>query len=361
MGAPSAKKTHRRRALPDMGGKFRHAWRRASREAARRCCGDKAQTPFLLAFLFALQSESMPLLPLASRLAKASKGYWNGKQKVFQVAQRNRHAGASLETQWIRVTEDMPSFGVVSVHFTGAHITSFQFAEPWALTQVQQGKNFLPDAYLIPLRATGKPFALLDLGGKDSSYLSLALGEWEKVMGTRLVAELRIVQEGRFAISRAELPLTQVVFKNHPSSESNPEARAALWPGLAQYLVLGQFEYVPPGAPLPLAILPIGHDRSGAKVDSALVATDSRLSLLEILVRFIDRWPISYLLGCLCSSAKNCFFCVADMKAAYLLTRLGGCWRPPMKVKLYKTNESQNGYVEMVEWEGETTGCTSSC
>ena len=56
---------------------------------------------------------------------------------------------------------------------------------------------------------------------------------------------------------------------------------------------------------------------------------------------------------------KNCFFGVADIKAAYLLTRLGGCGRPPFKVKRFKTNECQNGYVE---WEGEQMGCsTSSC
>ncbi len=73
-----------------------------------------------------------------------------------------------------------------------------------------------------------------------------------------LAAELRIVLEGRFAISRAELPLVQVVYKNHPSWENNPEARTALWPVLAQYLVLGRFEHVLEGDPLPIAILPVG-------------------------------------------------------------------------------------------------------
>ena len=91
---------------------------------------------------------------------------------------------------------------------------------------------------------------LLELCGKDASHLSLALREWETVMGT-LSAELRIVLEGRYAISRAELPLVQVVYKNHPSWENNPEARAALWPVLAQYLIMGQFEYVQEGEPLP--------------------------------------------------------------------------------------------------------------
>ncbi len=98
---------------------------------------------------------------------------------------------------------------------------------------------------------------LLELSGKGSSHLSLALHDWEAVMGT-LLAELRIVLEGCFVISRAELPLVQVVYKNHPSWEKNQEARAASWPVLAQYLIMGQFEYVQEGDPLPLSILPIG-------------------------------------------------------------------------------------------------------
>ena len=46
-----------------------------------------------------------------------------------------------------------------------------------------------------------------------------------------------------------------------------------------------------------------------------------------------------------------------DIKAAYLLTRLGGGGRRPVKVKCFtaKTNECQNGYVE---WEGGMMGCT---
>jgi hypothetical protein len=133
-------------------------------------------------------------------------------------------------------------------------------------------------------------------------------------MGT-LSAELRIVLEGRYAISRAELPLVQVVYKNHPSWENNPEARAALWPVLAQYLIMGQFEYVQEGEPLPLAILPIGAVPKSTFPWWRLIL-DCRYSN-----QFIDR--------------------------------------PPFKVKLFKQNECQNGYVE---WEGEQAGCaTSSC
>jgi hypothetical protein len=38
---------------------------------------------------------------------------------------------------------------------------------------------------------------------------------------------------------------------------------------------------------------------------------------------------------------------------AYLLTRLGGCGCPPVKVKRFKTNDCQKGYVQ---WEGEQMG-----
>ena len=66
-------------------------------------------------------------------------------------------------------------------------------------------------------------------------------------MGT-LSAELRIVLEGRYAISRTDLPVVPVFFKNHKSWIENKSAQEALWPVLAQYL---QFEYVQDGDPLP--------------------------------------------------------------------------------------------------------------
>jgi hypothetical protein len=82
---------------------------------------------------------------------------------------------------------------------------------------------------------------------------------------------------------------------------------------LAQYLIMGQFEYVQEGEPLPLAILPIGAVPKSTFPWWRLIL-DCRYSN-----QFIDR--------------------------------------PPFKVKLFKQNECQNGYVE---WEGEQAGCTTS-
>ncbi len=48
---------------------------------------------------------------------------------------------------------------------------------------------------------------------------------------------------------------------------------------------------------------------------------------------------------------------MVDIKAAYLMTQLGGCGMKPRKVKRLKTNESQTGYVER---EGSVSGCTAS-
>jgi hypothetical protein len=326
----------------------------ALRQRQQQRQGKEIETPFLLAFLFALQSKALPLLPLACTLGKAAKSSWNPERTIFMVATEGRY-GVSMDSAWELETEEMASFGVVTVRFAGSSIVSFHFPQPWPLVEVRSGKGFLPAACRIPLMAKRR-FApdrkLLELSGKDASHLSLALREWETVMGT-LSAELRIVLEGRYAISRAELPLVQVVYKNHPSWENNPEARAALWPVLAQYLIMGQFEYVQEGEPLPLAILPIGAVPKSTFPWWRLIL-DCRYSN-----QFIDRWPIRYLslqaLSLLLS--KNCFFAVADIKAAYLLTRLGGCGRPPFKVKRFKQNECQNGYVE---WEGEQAGCTTS-
>jgi hypothetical protein len=173
-------------------------------------------------------------------------------------------------------------------------------------------------------------------------------------MGT-LSSELRIILEGRYAISRADLPVVPVFFKNHYSWTGDEKAREALWPVLAQYLIKGQFEYVRNGDPQPLCILPIGAVPKNTEPKYRLIL-DCRYTN-----KFIDPWPIKYLslssLSLLLS--WNCLFCVADIQAAYLMTQLGGCGRPPRKVKRLKTNESQTGYVE---WEGTEAGCsTATC
>ena len=310
--------------------------------------------PFLLALLFALQSARFPLLPLAFTLAEAARGYWSQDLRTFTV-DRSRHVGFDVGWEWLVLTENLPSFGVVAVYFMGSAITRFVFLHPWPLVQVHSGKGFLPEACRIPL-IPRRPFApdrkLLAVRDRDASYLSLALEDWEQVMGT-LSAELRIVLEGRFAISREELPLVQVVYRNHPSWEDNPEAQKALWPVLAQYLLIGQFEYVKPGDPLPIAILPIGAVPKSTPPWWRLIL-DCRYSN-----KFIDPWPVRYLslAGLSLLLSRNSFFCVEDIQAAYLLTRLGGCGRRPVKVKRFKHSECQNGYVE---WEGEMTGCSPS-
>jgi hypothetical protein len=99
-----------------------------------------------------------------------------------------------------------------------------------------QRRKLSADGLQIPVVHKGSK--ILNLPIKDCSYLSLALRDWGEIMET-LSGELHIVLEGRFAISRSDLPMVLVFFKiiNH-----GPEARQVLahW----QYLIKGQFEYV---------------------------------------------------------------------------------------------------------------------
>ncbi len=83
----------------------------------------------MLAFLFALQSKALPLLPLASVLGKESKGSWNRERTVFTVAEKGLY-GVSMNSVWDLETEEMPSIGVVTVRFAGSNIASFHFAQP---------------------------------------------------------------------------------------------------------------------------------------------------------------------------------------------------------------------------------------
>ena len=165
-----------------------------------------------------------------------------------------------------------------------------------------------------------------------------------------LSSVLLIILEGRFAISRTDLPVVPVFFKNHKSWEENPAAQKALWPVIAQYLIKGQFEGVRDGEPLPLCILPMGAVPKNTPPLWRLIL-DCRYTN-----RFIDRWPVKYLSMAALSLllSWNCFFCVADIQAAYLMTQLGGCGRATRKVKRLKTNQAQTGYIE---WEGGVSGC----
>ena len=140
------------------------------------------ECPFLLALLFALQSDSFPLLPLAFTLAEAARGYWSSDLRTFTV-DRSRHIGFDVGWEWLVSTENLPSFGVVAVHFVGNAIIKFVFQHPWPLVRVHRGRGFLPEACRIPLIAR-RPFApdrrLLAVKDRDASYLSLALKDWDR-------------------------------------------------------------------------------------------------------------------------------------------------------------------------------------
>ena len=311
----------------------------------------EVETPFLLPMLFALQSTDLPLLPLAATLARASRGYWNTERDIFHVRTPTEQ-GVAAGTVWSLRTARMLSLGCVTVYFTDCQIQRFHFEEPWPQVPLHWGGNFSPKTCQIPTVSPNSK--ILDLPGKDCTYLSLAARDWQEIMGS-LSAELLIVLEGRYAISRTDLPVVPVFFKNHKSWEENPAARKALWPVLAQYLIKGQFEYVRNGEPLPLCILPIGAVPKNTPPKWRAIL-DCRYTN-----RFIDKWPVKYLSMATLSLllSWNCLFCVADIQAAYLMTQLGGCGRAPRKVKRIKTNESQTGYVE---WEGGIMGCdTSNC
>ena len=108
---------------------------------------------------------------------------------------RARRRGSDVQWEWLILTENMPSFGAVAAHSVEAAIRKFVILHPWPLAPVYRGKGFLPFACRVPV-IQRRPFApdktLLALSDKDVSYLSLALADWEQVMGT-LSAELQIV------------------------------------------------------------------------------------------------------------------------------------------------------------------------
>jgi hypothetical protein len=285
----------------------------------------ETEAPFLLPLLFAIQSSEFPLLPLAASLAAAARGSWDQSRTIFTVAepevQLMLDSQAAVQEWGIR-TRPMISIGIVKLKLLlQGRILSFTFEQPWPAARFRRGAKFLPQACQVEALGPNPPESrILNLRDRDCTYLSLALGEWKAVMGT-LSAELRIILEGNFTISRENFPLVPVFFKNHPSWEDNADARAVLWKVIAQYLVMGQFEYVEEGDPIPLCILPIGAVSKSSAPFYRLIL-DCRYTN-----QFIVKWPAKYLtLGSLSLLlGKNSIFFVIDLKAAYLLTEMIGC------------------------------------
>ena len=316
--------------------------------------GTETSAPFLLPLLFAIQSTEFPLLPLAASLAAAARGHWDQSKTIFIVSVPEVLSMHDLaETpEWGIRTRPMISIGTVRLKMR-TRILSFTFDQPWPAARFRRAPKFLPQECQVAALGPKPPESrLLNLRDRDCTYLSLALGEWKSVMGT-LSAELRIILEGGFAISRENYPLVPVFFKNHPSWETNEEARKALWPVIAQYLVMGQFEYVSEHDPMPLCILPIGAVTKTSPPFWRLIF-DCRYTN-----QFIDPWPVKYLSTASLSLmlGKNSIFFVLDLKAAYLLTEMIGCGGPSRDVFRMALNAARDGYVQ---WKSKKKGCSPS-
>ena len=316
----------------------------------------ETEAPFLLPLLFAIQSTEFPLLPLAAALAAAARGSWDQSRTIFTVATPKTLRLDSLAAipEWGIRTRPMISIGSVKLKLQD-RILSFHFEHPWPAARFRRGAKFLPQACQVETLGPDPPESrILNLPDRDCTYLSLALGEWEAVMGT-LSAELRIILEGNFTISRENFPLVPVFFKNHPSWETNAEARAVLWKVIARYLVMGQFEYVEEHDPMPLCILPIGAVPKTSEPFWRLVL-DCRYTN-----QFVDKWPAKYLTTRSLSLllGKNSIFIVLDLEAAYLLTEMIGCGRREVDIFRMAVNATRDGYVR---WKSTKRGCVpGSC
>ena len=143
---------------------------------------------------------------------------------------------------------------------------------------------------------------------------------WHTVLGP-LDAVTAAIVDGKLQMPKPSFPMRGSWRSNHPSWETNDEAKRALGPKLAEWIAQGIVEVVPPGCPPPLFIEPLGA------VDKA---TDPfwRLTLdVRISNEYHDEWGVWYLsIAALATLLDECDIIFAeDLIDAYHLSVFAGC------------------------------------
>ena len=229
------------------------------------------EAPFLAPVMFLLLSRRLPLLALASCLARARFGVWSRDRRVFFPRQME---GQGLGLRWGVQTGEAPDLGVVHVYFEGDNITTFRFAEAWPKARFRSGRHLMDERFRLPeVELARRPAVFQTV--KSSDGLTWAKPFWYKYFGNSLAAELETILDGHFCIAKDGLPLRPIFMRNHPSLEDDPLAQKALFRVLAAWLDAGSPEYVERWHRLPHCILACGSVPKNTEPYRRLI-TDAR-------------------------------------------------------------------------------------
>ena len=168
---------------------------------------------------------------------------------------------------------------------------------------------------------------------------------WHTELGTIDAATSAIV-EGLLVMPKVAVPSQQRIFRNHPSWEDDPAAKAALGPIIAKWLAQGVLEYVEWDDWQPVLLQPCGAVPKGFY----RLITDARFGN-----RMYSDWGVSYTSAADLSHALNrCNFTwCSDLEDAYHLAVFFGCCGALRPVK--RPVISGSGEVSWID--GFVNGC----
>lgn len=174
--------------------------------------------------------------------------------------------------------------------------------------------RWLPEYFRMPLDERGRVVI--------AEHLMTSVFERRHVWARLIPMDgvTRALVFGRGCYPRIAWRTIPSILPNHPSFD-NPEAKAALGPQFAQWLLAGHLEFVPPDAPLPVIIEPQGFVPKKGKVKFRNI-TDGRVGN-----RTLDDWGVRlHSARDFAAALTPCAICIcADVREAYHIVWLTGC------------------------------------
>ena len=215
-----------------------------------------------------------------------------------------------------------------------------------------EGLEALPDFISLPRDEDGRPV----IPQSRVTALVEARHAWASELGT-LDAVTRSITRGQLVMPRISAPSQQKALRNHPSWESDEDAKRALGPVIAKWLASGVLEFVAWDDRMPILLQPCGAVPKGTAPFYRLI-TDARFAN-----KFYSDWGVTYTTAAQLSSTLNrCDFHFSiDISDAYHLSLWAGCGGELRPVKRPVIVSKGPGQPNEVSWvDALVNGCTPS-
>jgi hypothetical protein len=219
------------------------------------------------------------------------------------------------------------------------------------IRRAKGGLESLPDFIALPRDEEGRPI----IPKSRVTALVEAREAWAVELG-QLDAVTKTITEGRLVMPKVSAPSQQTILRNHPSWENDEDAKRALGPVIAKWLVSGVLEYVGWDDRTPVLLQPCGAVPKGTAPFYRLI-TDARFGN-----KMYADWGVTYTTAAQLSSTLNrCDFTFSiDISDAYHLAVWAGCGGELRSIKrpVLASGDGPGGRLSWID--ALINGCTPS-